>query len=757
MILIIFICLPHTNTICSEDAYPLIINGFSESVKGESIIIEDTSSNELIVYNLSYNFAKGYEKISVTKSSNPGSTNGYVLNDSKVLAYAKHKTQLLILGQENDTYFMAIINESGELKFKTHVLSSKLPINFDECSIISLVEPDEFLMKIDGKIYNVVVADTGLNLNFLNNSDGNLLRLENSTGFSKSEYITYEEQGPNLIMNFFDVNSLLLNQLNITNLGFNRFINTPALLIHLTSNDKTFNQTMVQFIDKNKGSVKSGFWIDSEIDNIHISVQSGKFDFFYIETGSEGYNLCKAEIIPDNPKLFPVKSHLSGSMTNPILLKKIDELIFCIFSNSMLCFDSNLNILASKFFPIEKQIEKLSDLLKYGNQYFLYSKSNLVSFNVVENEYWFLKKIYYDINAYLLPIILTIILIILIQLYRHQKRLVNELLALPNIGLLFVVDTNGRLININNSGREFLGMSANIPIGNFFRFYAKNNSAVPFADLIDRTLQNKDGINQKISIIIENNESEWFCKSIPLRNMTGMFRGVVLSAVDITEQLERKRLSNWAQLAHDMQTNLSTIKLNAEHLDIELSENNFSRQKRIIYQVNLLMQRVRDIVTVGRNENLILETHNVFDICHEVREEFDELMFPNIEFIIDVKPQLIACDKPKLIRALRNAAENGIKAMKGNPGTITFKAVHDKKFVSISVEDSGQGMDDDTKQKMLIPYFTTASKSGGSGIGTMIMQHVAELHGGYLTVESEKDKGTQVIFHIPNTLLNRRV
>ena len=76
LILIIFICLPHTNTICSEDAYPLIINGFSESVKGESIIIEDTSSNELIVYNLSYNFAKGYEKISVTKSSNPGSSNG---------------------------------------------------------------------------------------------------------------------------------------------------------------------------------------------------------------------------------------------------------------------------------------------------------------------------------------------------------------------------------------------------------------------------------------------------------------------------------------------------------------------------------------------------------------------------------------------------------------------------------------------------------------------------------------------------------
>jgi hypothetical protein len=48
-----------------------------------------------------------------------------------------------------------------------------------------------------------------------------------------------------------------------------------------------------------------------------------------------------------------------------------------------------------------------------------------------------------------------------------------------------------------------------------------------------------------------------------------------------------------------MQTNLSTIKLNAEHLDIELSDNNKSRQKRIVFQVSLLMQRVRDIVTVG--------------------------------------------------------------------------------------------------------------------------------------------------------------
>ena len=58
-------------------------------------------------------------------------------------------------------------------------------------------------------------------------------------------------------------------------------------------------------------------------------------------------------------------------------------------------------------------------------------------------------------------------------------------------------------------------------------------------------------------------------------------------------------------------------------------------------------------------------------------------------------------------------------------------------------------MDKNIKQKMLNPYFTTGENTGGSGIGTMIMQYVTEIHNGDLRIESEKGKGTEIIFNIP--------
>ena len=47
------------------------------------------------------------------------------------------------------------------------------------------------------------------------------------------------------------------------------------------------------------------------------------------------------------------------------------------------------------------------------------------------------------------------------------------------------------------------------------------------------------------------------------------------------------------------------------------------------------------------------------------------------------------------------------------------------------------------------PYFTTAKDGSGTGIGTMIMQHVTHLHGGALRVTSEPGEGTQVVFQDP--------
>lgn len=66
-----------------------------------------------------------------------------------------------------------------------------------------------------------------------------------------------------------------------------------------------------------------------------------------------------------------------------------------------------------------------------------------------------------------------------------------------------------------------------------------------------------------------------------------------------------------------------------------------------------------------------------------------------------------------------------------------------------TITDNGIGMDNITIENMMKPYFTTKKRLGGYGIGTMIMQKVAELHHGSIAVKSEQGKGSSIIFTIP--------
>jgi signal transduction histidine kinase len=160
-------------------------------------------------------------------------------------------------------------------------------------------------------------------------------------------------------------------------------------------------------------------------------------------------------------------------------------------------------------------------------------------------------------------------------------------------------------------------------------------------------------------------------------------------------------------------------------------------------------------VTVGRSDSLDRQIVDAADIVNEVRMEFDEAVFPNVEFLVEAQHFNISCDKPKMIRALRNSVENAIKSLQGKPGIIKMSNWNDFRFTYFAVQDNGVGMDEKTKTKFLTPYFTTAKKQGGSGIGTMIMQHVMELHGGNIEVNSEKGKGTELLFVIPNYTQHR--
>ena len=61
-------------------------------------------------------------------------------------------------------------------------------------------------------------------------------------------------------------------------------------------------------------------------------------------------------------------------------------------------------------------------------------------------------------------------------------------------------------------------------------------------------------------------------------------------------------------------------------------------------------------------------------------------------------------------------------------------------FIHLKVTDNGKGMDDEEKERIFTPYYTTKKK--GTGLGLFIAQKIIKDHNGVIEVSSEQNKGT---------------
>ena len=106
----------------------------------------------------------------------------------------------------------------------------------------------------------------------------------------------------------------------------------------------------------------------------------------------------------------------------------------------------------------------------------------------------------------------------------------------------------------------------------------------------------------------------------------------------------------------------------------------------------------------------------------------------------------ISADPDLLHRALQNLVLNAIDAMpQGGELTIRTGTIGDR--IEISVSDTGSGLTQEECGRLFTPYYTT--KQHGTGLGLAIVQSVVSDHGGKISVESTKEKGTTFRIELP--------
>ena len=101
-----------------------------------------------------------------------------------------------------------------------------------------------------------------------------------------------------------------------------------------------------------------------------------------------------------------------------------------------------------------------------------------------------------------------------------------------------------------------------------------------------------------------------------------------------------------------------------------------------------------------------------------------------------------------LDQILINLVQNADQALSAGQGAVnTGKRIelngylNAQSAVIIEVNDSGQGIPDDIRQRIFVPFFTT--KSNGSGVGLALTRQVMVAHGGSVSVDQSELGGAR--------------
>ena len=111
---------------------------------------------------------------------------------------------------------------------------------------------------------------------------------------------------------------------------------------------------------------------------------------------------------------------------------------------------------------------------------------------------------------------------------------------------------------------------------------------------------------------------------------------------------------------------------------------------------------------------------------------------------------IVNADKNRLNQVISNLISNSIKFTQGEWGTIsiTTKREENSKAITISVKDTGKGIDPEIMPRLFTKFATKSDT--GTGLGLFISKSIVEAHGGRIWAENNKDgKGATFYFTLP--------
>lgn len=227
------------------------------------------------------------------------------------------------------------------------------------------------------------------------------------------------------------------------------------------------------------------------------------------------------------------------------------------------------------------------------------------------------------------------------------------------------------------------------------------------------------------------------------------------------ELVKAERESAWKemaqQVAHEIKNPLTPMKLNLQHLQRQLEQN----PDKVLELKPFIEKTANNIIAQIESLNKIASDFSKFaQPIQEPKEPVDlkELLesvsdLYNHEFAVQIDLHLpdhslkINAVKDELRRVLVNLMKNSIEACEKDLAIVNISLEKNSDHVLMKISDNGSGIDEEDRDRVFVPKFST--KSSGTGLGLAISKKIVEAHDGDIWFESMNGEGTTFFLKLP--------
>ncbi len=340
----------------------------------------------------------------------------------------------------------------------------------------------------------------------------------------------------------------------------------------------------------------------------------------------------------------------------------------------------------------------------------------------------------------------------------RRRLFLENILDNINSGVI-MLDTAGHILMINKRACSIINISPGQVLSKNYRELL----ALIHSEALRNVVSSIEGkefkpFKREVKAVIGNRKLTLQVFIIGLKDAE-KYIGMLVVVDDITDIIEAQKALTWQdvakKIAHEIKNPLTPIKLSAERMlkkweqkDADFDDVFHRSTKTIVKEVDSLKRLVDEFSKFGKMPEIRKMPSSLPALVHEVANLYRDYKGLDITITIPDNPPQVDLDGEQFKRVLINIFDNAIQAMT-NSGRIDVTVDFDmlSETAHVSIADNGPGIQDEDKEKLFLPYFST--KKDGTGLGLAIANRIVTEHAGHIRVQDNEPRGTVFSISIP--------